>query len=320
MLSAKSSSLAPWEKMQKCAPYPDAVEAHVERILKDYPGKFKIKVAVDCGCGAASVITPQLLTKLGCNVITLNCQPSGHFPRVIEPLPENLGDLIQAVKSQGADLGIAHDGDADRVAVIDDKGRFVSGDKLMALCARQLGARRVVTTIDASMLIEELGFEVVRTRVGDAFVSDELRVGIKRDAEAFGAEPSGCFIFPRVSLCPDGIYAAAKIVQIASEHPISSLVDQTPSYPVLRGSIAGDRTAMKKVEEKLKAESKGQLTTLDGLRLAFNDGWLLVRPSGTEPKIRITAEARSATRTKELYNVGLKAIEEAIKKQERAKT
>ena len=320
MLSSKSSVLAPWEKMQKCASYPGAVEAHIERILTDYPGKFKLKVAVDCGCGAASVITPQLLARLGCNVITLHCEPSGHFPRVIEPLPENLGDLIQAVKSQGADLGIAHDGDADRVAVIDDKGRFVSGDKLMALYARQLGARRVVTTIDASMLIEELGFEVVRTRVGDAFVSDELRVGIKRDAEAFGAEPSGCFIFPRVSLCPDGIYAAAKIVQIASEHPISSLVDQTPSYPVLRGSIAGDRTAMKKVEEKLKAESKGQLTTLDGLRLAFNDGWLLVRPSGTEPKIRITAEARSATRTKELYNVGLKAIEEAIKKQERAKT
>ena len=311
--------LAPWEKMQKCAPYPDAVEAHIERILADYPGKFKLKVAVDCGCGAASVITPQLLTKLGCNVITLNCQPSGHFPRVIEPLPENLGDLVQAVKSQGADLGIAHDGDADRVAVIDDKGRFVSGDKLMALCARQLGARRVVTTIDASMLIDELGFEVVRTRVGDAFVSDELRVGIRRDTEEFGAEPSGCFIFPRVSLCPDGIYAAAKIVQIASDHPISSLVDRTPSYPVLRGSIAGDRSAMKKVEEKLKAESKGQLTTVDGLRLAYSDGWLLIRPSGTEPKIRITAEARSEKRAKELYNIGLKAIEEALKKQERAK-
>jgi phosphoglucosamine mutase len=252
-------------------------------------------------------------------VTTLNCQPSGHFPREIEPLPENLGDLIQAVKSQGADLGIAHDGDADRVAVIDDKGRFVSGDKLMALCARHLGAWRVVTTIDASMLIDELGFEVVRTRVGDAFVSDELRVGVKRDTEEFGAEPSGCFIFPRVSLCPDGIYAAAKIAQIASEHLISSLVDRTPSYPVLRGSIAGDRSAMKNVEERLKAESKGQLTTMDGLRLAFDDGWLLIRPSGTEPKIRITAEARSEKRAKELYNIGLKAIEEALKKQERAK-
>jgi phosphoglucosamine mutase len=319
MLSSKSSVLAPWEKMSKCAPYPYAVEAHIERIVADYPGKFKLKVALDCGCGAASVITPQLLTKLGCNVIPLNCQPSGHFPREIEPLPENLGDLIQAVKSQGADLGIAHDGDADRVAVIDDKGRFVSGDKIMALCARQLGARRVVTTIDASMLIDELGFEVVRTRVGDAFVSDELRVGTGRDTEQFGAEPSGCFIFPRVSLCPDGIYAVAKIVQIASEQPISSLVDATPSYPVLRGSIAGDRSAMKRVEERLKAESQGQLTTIDGLRLAFDDGWLLIRPSGTEPKIRITAEARSATRTRELYNVGLKAIEEALRKQERAK-
>jgi phosphoglucosamine mutase len=175
-----------------------------------------------------------------------------------------------------------------------------------------------VTTIDASMLIDELGFEVTRTRVGDAFVSDELR-GKPEAAQGFGAEPSGCFIFPEVSLCPDGIYAAARIVQIASEHPISSLVDQIPSYPVLRGGVPGDKAAMRLIEQLLRKEA-GQLTTIDGLRLAFSDGWLLIRPSGTEPKIRITAEAKSEGKAKELYNLGLEAIQKSLKKLERAKT
>jgi phosphoglucosamine mutase len=184
----------------------------------------------------------------------------------------------------------------------------------MALFARQLGAKRVVTTIDASMVIDELGFKVIRTRVGDAFVSDELRGGTKKNKGEFGAEPSGCFIFPKISLCPDGIYAAAKAVQIASEHRISSLVDRIPSYPVLRGSVPADRAVMTKVEEKLRIEAGGQLTAIDGLRLALSDGWLLIRPSGTEPKIRITAEAKNERRAKELYNLALKAIENGLKR------
>jgi phosphoglucosamine mutase len=318
ILSAKSFKLASWENMAKCTTYVGAVEKHTERILADFPGKLRVKVVVDCGGGAASVITPHLLTRLGCDVVTMNCQPSGHFPREIEPLPENLGDLMRAVINEKADLGIAHDGDADRLAVVDDKGRFVPGDKLIALFSRHLKVKRVVTTIDASMLIDELGFAVVRTRVGDAFVSDELR-GKPEAAREFGAEPSGCFIFPAVSLCPDGIYAAARIVHIASEHPISSLVDQIPSYPVLRGGVPGDKAAMRLIEKLLRTEA-GELTTIDGLRLAFSDGWLLIRPSGTEPKIRITAEAKSEGRAKELYNLGLEVIQESLKKQERAKT
>lgn len=318
ILAAKSFELAHWEKMGKCIAYDDAIEEHVERILVDFLTRLKLKVVVDCGCGAASVITPKLLRRLGCKVIPLNCQPSGHFPRGIEPLPENLGDLIHAVKSEGAHLGIAHDGDADRVAVIDDKGRFISGDKLIVLFARELGAKKVVTTVDASMLIDELGFEVVRTRVGDTFVSDELRAKAKRNAKEFGAEPSGCFIFPKVSLCPDGIYAAAKIAQIASEQKISSLVERISSYHVLRGSVAADRAILKIVEKRLRDEGKGRLSTIDGISLSFDDGWLLIRPSGTEPKIRITAEARSERRARELYDWGREVINKSLKAQERA--
>ena len=311
-ISKKSFRLAPWQKMKNCIDYTGAVEKHIARIQKDFPGEYGLRVVVDCGGGAASVITPQLLRKLGCKVVPLYCEPTGHFPREIEPLPENLGELIKAVKSEKADLGIAHDGDADRVAVVDDKGRFVSGDKLIALFARQLKVKKVVTTVDASMVIEEMGFEVARTKVGDAFVSDELRTKAKKNARAFGAEPSGCYIFPRVSLCPDGIYAAGKIVEIADKRKLSALVDEIPSYPVLRGSVAGDRSAMKILEQKLKAEAEGKLDTIDGLRLAFKDGWLLIRPSGTEPKIRITAEAKSRKRAKQIYELGIKTVKDAV--------
>ena len=323
MVSTQSSKTARWEEIKNCTDYPEAVAQHVERILEDFPTKLKLKVVVDCGCGAASAVTPYLLTRLGCDMIPLNCQPSGYFPREIEPVPENLGELASTVKSEGADLGVAHDGDGDRIAVVDEKGRFVAADKLLALFARQLGARVVVTTVDASMLIDELGFEVIRTRVGDAFVSDELRRRAARDIEGeFGGESSGCFIFPRVSLCPDAIYAAAKIVQIASEHRISALVDQIPSYPILRGAVPGDKATMDEVENSLKrqVESGGRLETTDGLRLAFGDGWLLIRPSGTEPKIRITAEATSEKRAEQLYNLGLKTIEECLAREERATT
>lgn len=312
MLSFKSFKLAPWEKMKGCTNYSSAIEEHIQRILADLPPRLKLKVAVDCGCGAASAITPQLLQRLGCKVIPLNCQPSGHFPREIEPVPENLGDLMRAVKSESADFGIAHDGDADRVVIIDDEGRYVSGDKLTALLAQHLGAEKVVTTVDASMSIEEMGFQVVRTRVGDAFVSDELRANTKRNAKEFGAEPSGCFIFPKISLCPDGIYAAATIAQIASERRLSSLIDRIPSYPILRGSVQAHRAIMKYIERRLRGELRGQLTTIDGLKLTFNDGWLLIRPSGTERKIRLTAEAKNKRRVREIYELGLRIVSDAI--------
>ncbi|MFC1847929.1 phosphoglucosamine mutase [Chloroflexota bacterium] len=323
LISQKSTQTARWDAIRQCMDYPRAVDEHIERILADFPTRIKLKVVVDCVCGAASEVTPKLLSRLGCEVVPLNCQHSGHFPREIEPIPQNLSELMQAVKSENADLGIAHDGDGDRIAVIDEKGEFVLADKLMALFAREMGARKVVTTMDASMLIDELGFEVVRTKVGDAFVSDELRLSPRGDVNnEFGGEASGCFIFPRISLCPDAIYGAAKIVQIASENPVSSLIEQLPSYPVLRGGIPGDAAIMKGLEQRLKNEpvSGCTLETIDGLRLAFSDGWLLIRLSGTEPKIRITAEATSDRRARELYEFGTRAIEECREARERATT
>jgi len=304
-----SSPAVRWDKIERSGVYDGAIEQHTERILKDFPGSLKLKVVVDCGCGAASVITPYLLRRLGCEVLALNCYPSGFFPHPIEPIESNLGELMKATKEFGADLGIAHDGDSDRMMAVDEKGRFIPGDKLLVVFARALTAREVVTTLDASMAIEEMGFKVRRTRIGDIYVSNDLKNG-----GDFGGEPSGSWVFPGVSLCPDGIYAAAQVVAIASQQRLSQLVESIPSYPLRRGSVSSQGVDIASLEPGLMALQPLTVNNTDGIRLGFADGWLLIRPSGTEPKIRITVEAKSEVRLRQLYDSGVKAIEECRKR------
>ena len=304
IISDNSINTAPWQKFQSLKNYPDAVRKHIDSILTFFPDKYKLKVVLDCDCGAGSVITPELLKMMGCEVIELNCEPSGYFPHDIEPTEKNLTNLMEAVRESGADLGIAHDGDADRMMSIDDRGRFIGGDKLLVIMARELGAKKVITTIDASMAIEEAGFEVIHTSVGDNYISQELKRG-----GDIGGEPSGSWIIPRNSLCPDGIYAAAMLVSITSKKRLSSLVDDIPGYSLIRGNIGSNGVAMTRLEGDLvKTIQPLSVNKVDGLKLNIEDGWVLVRASGTEPKIRITVEAKTEERAKYLYNKSLELI------------
>ncbi len=305
LIGDSSLASAPWQEMKGIHLYEGAIREHADSIKKDFPRVTKLKVVLDCGCGAASVITPDLLRQMGCEVITLNCSPSGFFPHDVEPTEANLRQLIQATREFGADLGIAHDGDADRMMAVDDKGRFIPGDKLLLLFTEQMGATKVVTTLDASMVIDEIGIDVTRTKIGDIYVSDELKKGGE-----FGGEPSGAWIFPKSSLCPDGIYAAAMITEIASRHRLSEIVDRIPQYSILRGSLAKDSIKLSyDLEKKLMALKPSSVSDIDGVRLTFDDGWVLVRASGTEPKIRLTAEAKSEARVRELYKTCLHILE-----------
>ncbi len=293
-----SLAAATWNEINHVSIANGAVKKHIERIKEDFPGVAKLKVVLDCGCGAASLVTSYLLRRLGCEVLALDCYPSGFSPRDIEPTERNLAHLMKATMDFGADVGIAHDGDADRMMAVDEKGRFVPGDKLLAIFARSLGASEVITTVDASMIIDEMGFKVRRTKVGDSYVSQEMKKG----GGDFGGEPSGSWIFPVISFCPDGIYAAAKIAAMASRQKLSELVDDIPSYPILRGSVSSDGIAMSHLESKLIAMKPLSVSKADGIRLSFKDGWLLVRASGTEPKIRLTVEAKSQARVRQLYD------------------
>jgi len=309
MILDDSLSVAPWDKIRNSNSYSEAIDRHIEYILRDFPGGSKLKVVLDCGCGAASMVTPYILTKLGCEVVTLNCYPSGFFPHAIEPIEPNLGNLVQATKEFGADLGIAHDGDGDRMMAVDDKGRFILGDKMLALFAQDVGAKEVVTTIDASMTIDEMGFSVTRTKVGDTHISEELR----KNGD-FGGEPSGNWVFPDISLCPDGIYAAARLVTMAGRQKLSQLVDSIPCYPILRGSIINEGVIISKLERQLVAMEPLSINNSDGIKLSFADGWLLIRASGTEPKIRVTAEAKDEARVRQLYDNGIGTIRKCMKR------
>jgi phosphoglucosamine mutase len=302
---AESCDSVSWDRIQSSGVYSGAIGEHIEAVLKSISGEFKLNVVVDAGGGAASEVTPVLMERLGCEVVPLYCRNTGFFPRVVEPTEPNLKDLCRAVRESGADIGIAHDGDADRMMAVDNKGRFISGDKMLSILAKAMQAKNIVTTLDASMAVEETGLDIRRTRIGDTWVSEELRKG-----GDFGGETSGAWIFPEISLCPDGIFAAALVVSIASRQPLSDLVDAAPVYPLKRGNVAADGISMKRLEEKLAVLFPKSVSKIDGIRLEFADGWLLVRPSGTEPKIRLTAEAKTGDRAEQIFEDALKIIKD----------
>ncbi len=304
LIESRKFKLAAWDAVGKRHVFPEAVENHAYRILQGV-GTAKLKVVVDCANGPASTITPIVLQRMGCRVITINSNIDGHFPgRPPEPVDENLTDLKRAVVSMKADMGIAHDGDADRMVAIDDKGAFLGGDQLLALFAKKYAKKKIVVTVDASMAIDDfVDAKVVRTRVGDVFVSEE----VKKVKAEFGGEPSGTWIFPDQSYCPDGILAAARLVEIASKKKLSELRKKIPRYPIVREAVRYDpkykEIVLKNLDREVKALECDELLTMDGYRLQFEDGWALIRPSGTEPKIRYLAEARTEKRAKEIMNL-----------------
>jgi phosphoglucosamine mutase len=313
-LAAKDWRPAAWDAVGRYTERTDLVERHREAILKAV-GSATLHVVVDCGCGATSNVTPYVLREMGCRVTALNAQMDGHFPgRDPEPTEEHLTTLRAAVPALGADVGIAHDGDGDRVVAVDAKGAFVGGDKLLALFAKEVARKGLVVPVDASMALDDMlgGVPVYRTRVGDVYVAQEM----KRRGADFGGEPSGTYIFPDQTMCPDGPFAAAYLVTLLKDRSLKELLAAMPAYPVVRGALpfdAAKREALgKAMGPALSGLAPNEVTTLDGWRLAFDGGWALVRFSGTEPKIRLTAEAREAARAKEIYDRVFAAVRGAF--------
>jgi phosphoglucosamine mutase len=306
--------LAPWDRMHPVRTDENAVSNHISRILAGVNIEKRMRVVVDCGCGAASLTTPYLLRAMGCDVVTLNSQPDGFFPgRSPEPKSETLTLLQSAVLSTNADLGIAHDGDADRMVAVDDQGDVVSNDKLLAFFGMHEARNKMVIPVDTSMLIDAVlpDIEIIRTRVGDVFIAEEM----KRASADFGGEPSGTWIFPRVSYCPEGIYAAARLVELLSRGDVrfSDHLSPMPEYEIKRGSISyrGDIDD-RRIEGELRALPSSDISTIDGIRLGFDDAWALVRPSGTEPLIRITVEGATSGVVEKLYHEIHKIVKGAI--------
>lgn len=299
---ASPSDPVPWKDVGGVVPYPGGLREHQEKILAAVEGA-EIPVVLDCGNGATSLLTPEVLRRMGCGVVCLNCQPDGAFPgRGAEPSEEALTDLSRRVRGSSASLGIAHDGDGDRMVALDEEGRMVKPEKLLILFARALGARRVVAPVDASMVLEDvLGSDtVIRSRVGDVYVAETL---VQEEADLAG-ETSSTWIFPDFALCPDGPFAAARLCAILQEEPLSERLRGLPDYPLRRGTVAYDPTHrdLSALEEAMEAVDAREINRLDGWRFAFDDAWAIVRPSGTEPVVRLTVEARDEERTTEIYD------------------
>lgn len=279
-----------------------AIEDHMEAVLSSLQAEGD--VVVDCASGPASLITPLLLRRMGCAVRSINSQLDGHFPgRPPEPLEGNLADLLALVRSRPGSIGLAHDGDGDRVAAVDERGRYLDGDRLLALFTSFLQPDEIVVPINASMAIDDLiSGKVHRTRVGDVHVCEAM----KASGASFGGEPSGTYIFGDQTLCPDGIYGAALLARMAEESSLADLVDELPSYHIsqnVRSYAKGREEISQCLDEEFQSLDCERLSQVDGWRAEYGDGWFLLRFSGTEPKIRITAEARDQARMEELLSI-----------------
>lgn len=271
------------------------IKEHESAISSRVRIKDGLRMVIDCGNGAGSVITPTLLREMGVITNALNADTSGVFSRQSEPLPENMSYIPSIIKKTGSSGAVVHDGDADRMMAYDNNGNFIPGDVLLILFAKYLDAKRVVTTYDASMAIDEVA-EVRRTPVGDAYVSEQLvRWG------DFGGEPSGAWIFPVISYCPDGPYAAALFCEMAGEWNIAGEIAEIPQYPILRTSIE-----IPSAYDLLYG--LGATNPTDGIRIEDDDGWCLIRASGTEPKVRLTAEGRTPDIAKRLLDKGQEMV------------
>ena len=274
-----------------------------------------LSAIVDLGNGVGRV-TADALHAAGCDVETLNAQRDGRFPgRPSEPTAENCQTACAVVEATDADLGIVHDGDADRMMAIDDRGRFVSGDALLALFARREAGDgdRVAVPVDTSLLVAdalaEVGADVTYTPVGDAYVAAETT---KPDV-VFGGEPSGAWIWPTHTRCPDGPLAACTLAALVdAEGSLAALVDDLPTYPIRRDSVrTHSKTAIIERVAEIVHERFDGVSTLDGIRVETETGWFLVRASGTEPLVRITAEARDERDADELFETARELIDRA---------
>jgi phosphomannomutase/phosphoglucomutase len=314
-----------WNEIGEVFENPGIIDEYVENVFNrvdvEVIKKAKLKVIVDCGSGAACFTTPYLLRKLGCEVTTMNCQPDGFFPgRNPEPTAENLEELIEVVKATNADLGIAHDGDADRTICIDEKGNFVFGDKTFALVEKDMlienGGGTIVTTVATSAAIYDIagkyGGEVIATRVGDLLVAREL----KDRKGLFGGEENGGLIFPDFVYGRDAALSTAKIVEIIAKEkkPLSELIEALPKYCSSKLKVECPDDLKKDVMGKIvDVTCDYEVDTKDGVKIFKDEGWVIIRPSGTEPIFRCFSEAENEEDAKKLAEWGLSLVKKSLK-------
>src|SRR5881275_2250535 len=303
---------------------PGAVERHLDAVLRlsaidvERIRKRRFSVALDAVRGAGGPPMRDLLERLGCRVTGINLETYGRFPRAPEPIPENLGDLAALVRRSGADVGIAVDPDVDRLAIVDETGTAIGEDYTLAFAVRAVlggkretgnGKRVVVCNLSTSLVVEdaarEFGADVVRTPVGEVHVAR----AILRLSAVIGGAGNGGVMYPALHAGRDAPVAAALLLALLARdgRRVSELVAAAPRYVIVKAKAErGARNAEQGLDGVYAALRtrfpEASVDTQDGLRLAWRDRWLHVRPSNTEPIVRLIAEAPTGTAARDLVD------------------
>ena len=305
---------ATWDQLGDVVADPDAAARHVQQVLAlpflDVAGirARRFRVALDCVHGAGVVVMPALLEALGCEVVSANMEPDGRFPRAPEPVAENLGDVERFVRESGAEVGFVVDPDVDRLALVSERGEAIGEEYTLALASRLVLRHRrgpVVTNLSTSGMVDDVaraaGVESLRTPVGEVNVAVRMR----ESGAVIGGEGNGGVILPELHLGRDAPVGAALLLQLLLEEkrPLSEIVADHPRYVILKDKLDRPSASLSTVYEALRsAFPDATADTQDGLRLAWPDRWVHVRPSGTEPIVRVIAEAPTAESARDLIS------------------
>ncbi|MGI0150453.1 MAG: phosphoglucosamine mutase, partial [Thermoplasmata archaeon] len=303
---------------------PRYLDAIRDRVDSEAIRRRRFTIVLDCGNGASGPTSPELFRSLGCRVLSLNAQVDGTFPgHLSEPTEANLKDLVRAVPAFGADVGIAHDGDADRAVFVDAKGNFLPGERLLTLMARDAVRRRsggvVVTPVSSSQSVEDavgpLGGTVVYTRIGSPTVTHEM----KSRGAVFGGEENGGLVFPELQLARDGAMTAASFLALLAREELSveESVADLPVYALCKEKVACPGELMEPVFQEVAGaivKEAERTVTLDGIKAYRDGGWVLLRRSGTEPLMRIFSEARDAATARRLASTVVEQVRAAVER------
>ncbi len=300
-----------------------AKERYIEKLLDAFAEKRfdpDLKVVVDPGNGAAAGFASDLFNRVGIKCLPLNDEPDGSFPgRASEPTGDTLKGTIEFLRENGADLAVCFDGDADRVVFCDREG-FLGFTPMVSyisrLAAKQTGSRTVAATIEVGRLLDlavaDLGIEVVRGKVGDVHLAHLVR----ENGASIGVEDVGVYIIPEMGWYPESMFAALMLLsEIHSVSEIREFFRQFPPFHVRKAKVGcpneRKEAVMGKIRERASDLKPGKTNTIDGIRLDFDDAWMLIRASGTEPVIRAMVESTEEKAIEKRLSEGIRLIEDA---------
>jgi phosphomannomutase/phosphoglucomutase len=327
---SKKFTVVPWNQVGRYNQINTAIKEHMAGILKRIKAEKirnqKHHVVLDCGNGAGCYIAPDMLHQLNCTTTLINCISDGLFTgRPSEPIEKNLSTILKIMASEKATFGVALDGDADRAIFIDSTGKYLMGDISLTIIGRYYAQhsnkKMFITPVTTSTMFEDVitnnGGIVKYTKVGSPIVAREM---IQKQA-VFGGEENGGLIFPELQYCRDALMTIAKMLEVLTieEQPLYELIKSLPKYEMIKSKITCPNKEKNSVMQKILGNIKNikeiqKVNTIDGIKIYSEDGWVLLRPSGTEPIFRIYAEGKNIKNAEKMIAEYTEIVQQFIDK------